>query len=108
MSDVARKRTAQDHDSPEPDGRNTETRPGWVLAAALDLVLAISIHLLSYRLRFDADEFSRFLPTALSTAPIVVACQMLLLAVFRVYTSLGEVRWVVTGRGWHAHRNCAW
>ena len=100
MSDVACKRTAHDHDNPEPDGRNTETRPGRVLGASLDLALAVSIHLLSYRLRFDAEEFSRFLPTALSTAPIVVACQILLLAVFRVYTSLGEVRWVgrvVTG-----------
>jgi ABC-2 type transport system permease protein len=94
MLGVARKRTAHDHDSLGPGRGSGEMRPGWALGAALDLILAVSSHLLSYRLRFDADQFAAFLPTALSTAPIVVACQMLLLAAFRVYTSLGEVRWV--------------
>jgi lipopolysaccharide transport system permease protein len=95
MTGVARTRTAQGDDSRVPGGGDRELRPGWLLGAALDAALAAAIHLLSYRLRFDADQFATFFPSALSTAPVVVACQLIMLLLFRGYAGLGEVRWVM-------------
>lgn len=50
-----------------------------------DALLSVSSHLLAYRLRFADERFDLFLPTALTSLPFVVICQLAALAVAGIY-----------------------
>ena len=62
-------------------------------ALAVDAALAVVCYLAAYRLRFDAAEFSRFLPSALRTLPFVAISQVAALLAFRAYTYRQGRRW---------------
>src|SRR3954466_7712709 len=51
-------------------------RPEWLLSALLDGGVAGAAYLLAYWLRFRGGQLEAFLPSALSTMPLIVAGQL--------------------------------
>jgi lipopolysaccharide transport system permease protein len=63
-------------------------------AIAADLALAVACYLASYRLRFDAAEFGRFLPTAFRALPLAAVCQVAALGLTGTYGYREGRRWL--------------
>ncbi|HXH07148.1 MAG TPA: ABC transporter permease [Vicinamibacterales bacterium] len=70
-----------------PAPRRAWGRPPWPLACLVDAGLAAGALLLSYRLRFVADQLAAFLPGAWAIQPLVVGCQLAALALARAYSA---------------------
>lgn len=70
--------------------------PTGLRVAAVDGVLGVGCYLLAYRLRFPGSELAGFLPTALRTVPLVVACQIGALGAGEVYARRPRHRRIVT------------
>jgi lipopolysaccharide transport system permease protein len=81
---VGRVASAESHD-----------RPAWFPSLAIDGTLALSAYLASYWLRFGRGHLETFLPTAWSTMPIVIACQLVSLAAVNAYGRWHGVDWIV-------------
>src|SRR5260370_19804178 len=69
-------------------------RPAWLRSVLMDALLGVSAYLASYWLRFDSERLATFLPAAWSTAPLVVAAQVLALAAVRAYAPKSRVSWL--------------
>jgi ABC-type polysaccharide/polyol phosphate export permease len=62
-------------------------------ALVVDTALAVTCYFAAYRLRFDASELARFLPSAVRILPFVVASQIIGLLAFRAYTYRQGRQW---------------
>ena len=61
------------------------SRPSWRLSVLLDATLGVCAYLAAYWLRFEAERFAAFLPSAWSTMPWVVGAQLMALALAGAY-----------------------
>lgn len=68
--------------------------PGWARAVLFDALVAIGSYLMAYRLRFAGAEIGTFLPTALRSLPLVVCCQVAVLALAGLYR-FEQARWML-------------
>jgi ABC-type polysaccharide/polyol phosphate export permease len=64
-----------------------------LMALAVDAALAVGCYFAAFALRFDAAEFSTFLPSALRTLPLITVSQVAALLAFRAYTYRRGRRW---------------
>lgn len=74
-------------------------RAGWP-AAAVDALLAAASYVIAYRLRFEGDEFRRFLALAIDALPLIGGTHLLVLGILRLYATPLRALWplrIVTG-----------
>ena len=75
-------------------GAGVPVRPSWLLGVFLDALLAVSAHVASYWLRFDADQLAVFLPGAWSTLPLVAGAQVVALGALQAYAPRPKASWL--------------
>ncbi len=68
--------------------------PAW-FSLVLDGVLAVASYLAAYWLRFSDSRLDVFLPAALSTTPVVVACQLAALVGLGGYAARPRIDWLL-------------
>jgi ABC-2 type transport system permease protein len=69
-------------------------RPSWLLGVLFDALFGVGAYLAAYWIRFDIDRFAQFLPTALSSAPLVVGAQILALFAAGAYAPRPRTSWL--------------
>ncbi len=90
MSVVVRETTAA------PTGESPISRPAWLLSIALDAALGVGAYFAAYVLRFQGDHrLGVFFHGALSTAPFVVAWQLVALGAAQAYARRPGIDWLL-------------
>lgn len=64
-----------------------------VLAAGVDLVIALGCYVAAYRLRFEGNDFAQFLDSALRVFPVMAVAYIGVMAALGVYRLRGQSLW---------------
>src|SRR5688500_4845139 len=69
-------------------------RPAWALSIGLDVLLGLLAYAAAYWLRFGMERLPSFLPGLLSTMPIVVGAEIVLLVAVGAYAPRPRAIWL--------------
>jgi UDP-GlcNAc:undecaprenyl-phosphate GlcNAc-1-phosphate transferase len=59
-----------------------------IILVLLDFILIAFAYYLSYRLRFDSDEFAYYFPTFLRSLPVIIGCKIVVFFIYGIYRGL--------------------